>query len=172
MEAGVDRYETQSRPAVRIRDTFETFFDAPSTRSQETVGDRCITNVDQEEVDEWLRGAHHVLLRCNELNNRMVEVRSQCPIRRSLQRCVPIKGLGYVICQIAHVATPAVPMIKECHEGINVGSATATTRDNLIWDHWDLVFRIMERSIWLDDKSERQLGFLEERVSGGNSVER
>ena len=64
-----------------------------------------------------------------------------------------------------------MPVVEESHEWIDVRSASSTPRNDLIRHDRNWIFDIVERAIWLDDKSKRKLRLLEERMSSGYRVE-
>ena len=64
-----------------------------------------------------------------------------------------------------------MPMVEERHERIDVGSAAAATRDDLVGDNGDRVFRVMESCVRLDDESEWQLRLLQERVCSWDGIQ-
>lgn len=123
MKAGIHGHKAQPGPAIRVRDPVKALLDAPCGRSQEAVGNRSIAHINQEEVDKRLRWPDHIFLRCDKLNDRMVEFRPQSPVRGLLRSAIPIEGLRYIVGQAAHIATPAVAIIHECDEWVDVGSA-------------------------------------------------
>ena len=171
MEARVHGHEAQPGPSVRVGDAVEALLDAARAGGQQAIGDRGVAHVDQEEVDERLRGADHVFLRRHELHHGLVQIGSQRAIGRFLHGGVPVKRLGHVVGEVAHVAAPAMAMVKEGDEGIDIGSAATAARDDLIGDDGDGVLGIVEGGIRLNDKGERQFGLLQKRVGGGHGVQ-
>ena len=91
-----------------------------------------MTDIEEEQINKRLRRSDHVFLGRNELNNRVVEFRSLPSIYTLLCCCIPIESLWNIVREVTHITSPSMSMVEECDVGINVGSTSATTRDNLI----------------------------------------
>ena len=104
-----------------------------------------------------MRWSDHVFLRRNEFDHAVVEIGTQRTIGGLLQCRIPIEGLWHIVRQITHVTTPAVAMVKEGDEGVDIGAATSASGDDLVWNHRNGVLGVVKRSIRLDDKGEGQL---------------
>jgi hypothetical protein len=64
-----------------------------------------------------------------------------------------------------------VSLVEEGDIGIDVRTTSSASRDDLILHNRDWVVYIVKRGIWLDNKREWELRFLEEPVGSGYSVE-
>lgn len=62
-------------------------------------------------------------------------------------------------------------VVEEGHIWVNVSTAAAASRDNLVLDNRDIIIIVMESAVWLDYESKRQLGLLENGIGVGDSVE-
>lgn len=144
MQTGVNCKEPESGPSIRIGYPIQALLDAPSTGCEETIHDGGVTDINQEQVDQRLRWANHILLWCHKLHHCMVELRPLRPIRRFLQGRIPIECLRHVVGQIAHITTPAVALVEEGNKGVDVGPATSATRDDLVRNDGDRIFHIVK----------------------------
>lgn len=155
MQAGVYGNETQASPAIGIRYSVEAIEDGSGTGGEEASGDSSIAHVEEEQVNQRLRRAHHVLLRRNKLDNGIVELVASPTVSASLRSSIPIESLGDIVRQVAHVATPTVSMVQEGNKRVDVCSAASATRDDLVLYHGNRVLTIVEGSIGLDDEGKR-----------------
>ena len=172
MQAGVNCHKAHTSSSIGIGYAVKTLQDTTRTGGQESIGDGGVADVEQEKIHERLRRSDHIFLRRDKLHNGAVQFRSLPTIHGLLCRGIPIKGLGYVVCQVAHIASPPVSTIQEANEGVDVGSASSASGDDLVWYDMYRVFDIMERCVWLDYETEWQSRLLQKRVCGGHGIER
>jgi hypothetical protein len=83
-------------------------------------------------------------LRRNEFHNGMIKFRSLPSVNAFLRSCIPIEGLRNIIRQIAHIASPPVPVVKEGNIGIDIGPTPSATGNDLILNDGNWVVDIME----------------------------
>jgi len=87
----------------------------------------------------------------------MIKLRSLPSVDALLRSRIPVKGLWNIIRQIAHVTPPSVAVVKEGDIGIDIGPTPSATGNDLILNDRDWVVNIMERSVWLNNKSKWKL---------------
>ena len=129
-----------------------------------------MADVDQEHIYSWLGRSDHVLSGSDKLHDRVIKFSASPPISRLVSLLVPIKQLRDLIGHRTHATPPAVSIVDELDEGVDVRSAPATPGDNRIGDERYLLLALFHCAVGGDHESERELGFIEERVCGRNSV--
>lgn len=127
MQARVHRDEAKTGPSVRVGNPVEALLDAAGDNGQKTASNRSIAHIDQEKVDQRLRRSDHVFLRSNELDHAVVQIGAERAVSRPLVCGIPIESLGDIVGEVTHVATPAVAMVEEGNEGIDIGTAASAS---------------------------------------------
>jgi hypothetical protein len=101
----------------------------------------------------------------------MVQLGSLPSVDTLLGSGIPIESLRNIVGQITHITPPSVSLVQESNIRVDVCSTTSATRDDLILHNRYGILIVVERTVGLDDERKGQLGLLQERVGGGNSVE-
>jgi hypothetical protein len=101
----------------------------------------------------------------------MVQLGSLPSVDTLLSSSVPVESLRNVIGEVTHVTPPSVALVQKGNIRVDVRPAASASGNDLVLDDRYGVLIVVERTVGLDHKRKGQLGFLEERIGGGNSVE-
>jgi hypothetical protein len=172
VQRAVDCHESKPGTAIGVRYPIQALQNASCRGRQKTARHARVAHIEQEEVDQRLRSANHVLLRSNEFADRVVQLRALPPVHRLLLCAVPIEALRHIVRQVAHVAAPPMRVVQETCEGVDVCPAPPATRNDLVVLNGHIILRIVERGVWLNNKRERKFALFEEGVGCRHGVER
>ena len=102
-----------------------------------------MADVDEEAVEDWLRGANHILRRSDKLNDGVVQLGSRPSVTRLVLLLIPVKHLRDLVRHTAQCTPPPVPTIYKLHKRVDVSSASATTRNNSVRDKGDRLVTLL-----------------------------
>jgi hypothetical protein len=172
VQRAVDGHESKPGAAIGVRYPVQALQNASCRSRQETARHARVAHIEQEEVDQRLRSANHVLLGSNEFADRVVQLRALPPVHGLLLCAVPIEALRHIVRQVAHVAAPPMRVVQETCEGVDVCPAAPATRNNLVVLNGHIILGIVKRGVRLNDERKRKLALFEEGVGRGHGIER
>lgn len=121
-----------------------------------------MADIDQEDVDRWLRRANHVLSRGDKFDNRVVQLCSSPSITGLVRGLIPVEKLWNFVRHGTHATSPPAAVVDELYIWVHVRSASAATSDDGVSDDGNLHLVFLHGTVWCNDKCKGELGLVEE----------